>query len=585
MAAGCGAVSEHQAFFVNLPPNDLLPLEADLRKILISWLHMKQGPFPLIEWIDRRIGGEVETRKDSKGYTEIFLRGASPMGGPVGGPMSGYAPGMPPHIHHPGGVPMGPSPPPPPPLTPASSVARPAVPGHAAKKSAEAFFKRLPRDQFGAQETTLREAVFEFLAKWKPQELATLPDLAGHLAIKIAQKNFLPKDVPLMDWIERRIGGELELRPGPKGEMVVHLTQEGKRLVREKYEQMSTGATGLSAEPASRDTFFSTLPSEELLPGEVVLRQEIMDFLTAWSQKKPGTYPTVTELTNDAKVTKARTAFMPPKVKLRSWIERRVGGEIEIRKPDHGGEHQVMFRGAPPPAPPAAAPGRNPADSVAKKPTPAQAFFADLPEDELTDAEQDLRVAILDHLQERGHSPPLLTDVCRTFQKDPVLSQTKAALLPSEVSLQVWINRRIGGEVEICRDGDGRQVMKLRGSGEEGDAGVAAPQMADGDAKENFFANLPSDEFGDAECQLRDALMAFLQNWRRPQPPSLSVVKADREVARIAKEVVPPGCSVDLADWILRRIGGEVEVLGGPRDNQKTLQLVDAGQPQAKRRR
>ena len=48
-------------FFDSLPASDLLPMEAALRQVLVDWLHAKPGPFPLIEWIDRRIGGEVVT--------------------------------------------------------------------------------------------------------------------------------------------------------------------------------------------------------------------------------------------------------------------------------------------------------------------------------------------------------------------------------------------------------------------------------------------------------------------------------------------------------------------------------------------
>eukprot|EP00927_Polykrikos_kofoidii_P072085 TRINITY_DN68239_c0_g1_i1.p1 TRINITY_DN68239_c0_g1~~TRINITY_DN68239_c0_g1_i1.p1 ORF type:complete len:622 (+),score=96.94 TRINITY_DN68239_c0_g1_i1:62-1867(+) len=585
--ASVGLGSDHAPFFSSLPPNDLLPAESSLRQSLLDWLHQKPGPFPLIEWIDRRIGGEVETRRDPRGLYEILLRGTA------GPPVPHMPLRMPPHhgmvppnaaaAGHGNFVPR----------TQPQAGVTPMGPSRDFATFRNDFFDDLPNDRFSTEEVQLREAVFEFLASWKSKELATLRDLHDFPSVHRHTSSLLPRGVALQDWIEKRIGGEVELRPGKKGgDQIVCLTMEGKRLVREKYEQMSQGVAPAVTEPTSKDAFFSSLPSDELLPEEITLWQDIIAFLQKWAKQKPKTYPSLTELSADAKVKTSRDVLLPPKIKLRAWIERRIGGEIELRRSSPTGEHLVMFRGSPP-LPAVAAVEANPRGVVEEKApvtknTPARQFFADLPEDELSEAEQNLRAAVLDVLVGKESSPPLLVEVCRMFQKDPVLARTKAALLPSEVSLQMWVNRRIGGEVEITKSPEGRQIMRLRSEGSSAEASLAVESRVHNagghgtdDEMDRFFSTLPSDEFTQAEASLREALLSFLGKWRKPQPPTVQQAKGDRDVARISSGLLPRGCPVDLGSWVQRRIGGEIEVSGpsGCDSNLKTLRLVGDDPP------
>eukprot|EP00927_Polykrikos_kofoidii_P035266 TRINITY_DN2984_c0_g1_i1.p1 TRINITY_DN2984_c0_g1~~TRINITY_DN2984_c0_g1_i1.p1 ORF type:complete len:556 (+),score=122.98 TRINITY_DN2984_c0_g1_i1:131-1798(+) len=536
--------SDHAPFFSTLPPNDLVPLEAALRVALLDWLHYKPGPFPLVEWIHRRIGGEVETQLDKQGFHEIVLRGA-------GGP--------------------------PPRATATSAPSTMDVP-----VARNDFFKTLPQNRFSPAEVQLREAIFEFLATWKFEDLATMGDLHDYPPVQRNRSSLLPRDVKLKEWIERRIGGEVELREGKKPtEQVVSLTLEGKRLVREKYEQLSRGnAVPALPEPSVKDAFFFGLPVDELLPAEIAMRQSIVDCLRTWMKTKPNSFLTMSDLAADPRIKTHREALLPPKVKLRAWIERRIGGEVVFEKGGPTGEYHLKFRGGAPPAKGTAKPNARPLiqESLPAKNTPARQFFADLPVDSFTDAEDELRLAVLDLLGDQADSSLLLVEFCRAFQKTPNLAEARAAVLPSEVTLQMWLNRRMSSEVEIAKDAAGRQIIRLReGKAEtevnpEDDGGVEADAIPNGNDEQidQFFSSFPDDDFTLAEFELRDALLAFLGKWHKQEPPTVHNAKSDKDVAKVALTVLPRGCPVDLGVWIKRRIGGEINV----DTHRKTLRLV-----------
>ena len=80
----------------------------------------------------------------------------------------------------------------------------------------------------------MREAIFDFLAAWTSQELATLSDLCSDANVGARRKAFLPVGVTLSDWIERRIGGEIELEK----EVVKVVSDEARQVVQEKYQAL-----------------------------------------------------------------------------------------------------------------------------------------------------------------------------------------------------------------------------------------------------------------------------------------------------------------------------------------------------------
>lgn len=569
----------HAGFFASLPPDELTPLESGLRQVLLDWMmSLPGGSFPLTEWIDRRIGGEIETRRDEKGQVEIFLRGQPPGGraahfppppgnfGRAPPPGVGYPPpAYPPHHLAPG---------PPPPAAPQTD--RKGA-GRSSASEAQKFFSGLPTDSFSRPEEELRDAIFDFLASWKSQALANLSDLNKDQNVSKFRQRLMPKEVNLGDWIEKRIGGEIELqRDGNSGAPpVIHLSKSAQAIVADKYKRMETSSRsapgrGSSGNPqpkaapeVSKEEFFKKLPADELTPEELALHDGILEWLGRWPAQMPGrprgSLPSLNDLTSDSALMKLKNACMSSKVPLRDWIDRRIGGEVEIRK-DSRGQPEVLIRGSDmgrtADRPPAANSGKG--GSRGKGGAEAvDSFFAGLPDDSLTDDEAELRLCVLDLVEQRAGDTLFLGDVA----KEPEIMRLQSALLPPEVPLRQWINRRIGGEVKIDKDSKGQLVL-LKAD--------AAPRDT-GDKKEEFFATLPDDMFTPEEEELRDTLLAFIGNWKGDQPPSLSAAGGDADIRKARAAVLPKGCQVSLKDWIERRIGGEIELAMDPRGSGQWL--------------
>lgn len=436
-------------FFAALPTDELTPVEQTLRKALLKAVQSNNGHFPLIQWIDRRIGGEIETKRDETGAFEIMERGAAPARG-------------------------------------AAENSRPA-------ESKEAFFASLSPDSFSQAEEALRDGIFEFLASWRSQDLATLTDLSGFAEVQRRRQAFLPRNVTLRDWIEHRIGGEIEFRAGRNGKEVVHLTESAKATVMAKFQQIASrgppamgpgmGGPGMmpghhAAPPppagpppagasarvpvvvdkVDKDTFFANLPTDELLPTEVALRQAMLDWLKRWpatrpANRAPNSAPHLADTGHDAEIRRCKADLLPPKVRLVDWIERRIGGEVDLR-PLPNGQHEVHLRGE--------ARGNGAQSGT----TPAEAkegFFAALPQDEFSSEEEALRAALLGFLDGwSGPNQPTLTDAGSEEQ----ISRCRKALLPkgTPVSLKEWIDRRIGGEIETRASSKGQHIIGRRGT-------------------------------------------------------------------------------------------------------------------------
>lgn len=432
-------------FFASLPADELTPTEHALRKALVKAIAASSGPFPIIEWIDRRIGGEVETRQDENGFYEIVERGAGP---PVGE-------------------------------------------NHRSDTSKEAFFSKLSPEAFAPPEEALREAVFEFLATWRSPELATLVQLGAYPEVQRRALSFLPRNIPLRDWIEHRIGGEIEFRPGRyPGAEVVYLTESARASVMAKFQQMSgmappmgpgmlpmgppmmpvppmgvvpapcAGPPPRGAAAPDKDAWFAGLPGDELLPGEMALREAILNWIQRWPQlrpanRPPGSPPHLADAGSDNDIRRARTELIPKMVKLADWIERRIGGEVELRMAATGnGQQEVYLRGTAPPEVNASARGGTEAK---------ERFFASLPEEEFSPEEDELRAALLEFLERwTGATPPALTEA----GAEEEISKLRRAVLPKgcPVSLKEWIDRRIGGEIETRAGPDGKAIFGLRGT-------------------------------------------------------------------------------------------------------------------------
>eukprot|EP00971_Amphidinium_carterae_P040890 803115-Amphidinium_carterae.1 len=162
-------------FFSQLPPDDYLENETFLREKILELLARSQGGLPLLDvaadvevdnvvrdwlqpngvnlqaWINERMGGEVECREEPLQPIELLLR-------------------------------------------------------------KDSFFGSLPLESFTQEEKLLRRALHRFLRKWSNgSRHPNLSDAGTDRDISAAKRTvFESTGVSLREWIDRRIGGEVE---------------------------------------------------------------------------------------------------------------------------------------------------------------------------------------------------------------------------------------------------------------------------------------------------------------------------------------------------------------------------------------
>lgn len=502
-----------QSFLSRLPADQFLQEEEDLREAIVSacekapetLAQVKRLPsvlkctkvllpaaIKLEDWIERRIGAEVAVETDAAGQRVCRLMGSEP-------------------------------------LPRQESRNR-------EKDRSEEFFRMLPKDSFLPEEEKLRMAIFDFLAGWSAQELATLQHCAQNPAVAEAKRGmFASHAVNFKDWIERRIGGELILRPDPagRGELEIHLTPAARPVVAERVALLQArkppGIWPAPARPpphslhsappipapmphmvasggsernersnrqerrrdkerkepqhrdeASKQSFFDKLPAEELLEKELELRQILLDSLDIYFQKHPaGEGPALSMIAGQTKAYQEIKSSFLKGVSLREWVDRRIGGEVATKMGSNG--QVIIF-----PRDREGQVNADVADEVMEAADlldgKAQDFFDNLPPDGFLSQEEVLREAILNFLEswDDVSAPPTLKVLQRNSE---IRDLTKACLsgAPSNVSLKMWIDRRIGGEIATWRkDGRAREVsIGLRTDhGAEADAANSIEEAA-----------------------------------------------------------------------------------------------------------
>merc|ERR1711920_89241 len=78
------------------------------------------------------------------------------------------------------------------------------------KRSKEEFYAGLPADELSSEEKTLRDALWDLLEDWKDPIPPTMTQAGTNAAIAAARRAFLPKFTSITEWIDKRIGGEIE---------------------------------------------------------------------------------------------------------------------------------------------------------------------------------------------------------------------------------------------------------------------------------------------------------------------------------------------------------------------------------------
>eukprot|EP00930_Biecheleria_cincta_P080338 TRINITY_DN6853_c0_g1_i2.p1 TRINITY_DN6853_c0_g1~~TRINITY_DN6853_c0_g1_i2.p1 ORF type:complete len:650 (+),score=150.06 TRINITY_DN6853_c0_g1_i2:68-1951(+) len=486
--AGTGKAPElspaAQAFLSRLPGDSFLSEEERLREAIVD--AVSRGPLSLAQvkrdqrvmsavkafipgavgvedWIERRIGGEVAVDRDSPQMT-IRLAGAEPV-----------------------------------------------------KESKESFFARLPKDSFLPEEERLRLSIFDFLAGWSSQELATLSHAGVDAGVQEARRALLGNTAAsFKDWIERRIGGELSLKTDRKGQYEIHLSATARPFVAERVAALRAGTH---------------------MPPHM----------------PPPMHP----------------PFGPPMGPPGMMHPMPPPPQAPPMRPPPGGD-----RGGPP-----SAGGRAPAQQHRQgkdRDVDAEAakarFFEKLPAEELLETELELRQLILDFLDRQraehpGDEGPMLSDI----GKDKDCRKLRGELLQGTVSLREWVDRRIGGEVATKTAANGQVIVMYRDgmapepaqdAAEAPEADGAEAGTAEGPGSEAkvkaFFDGLPPDGFLPEEEALREALLNFLETWTSTDPPTLAEAQNDTEVHESRAQCLPKSSGVSLKQWIDRRIGGEI---------------------------
>lgn len=349
------------------------------------------------------------------------------------------------------------------------------------------FWDTLPKDSFHKDEDALRLTIFDFLAAWASQELATLSHVGNDPNVRAAIRKLLPSAIPLKEWVERRIGGELQLQQNKKGQFEIILTPIARPFMAERVALLrsrtpppvspplsapvakAAAPKGREDRPKAREElpqdrkaiFFKQLPTDELLPAELELREVIISHL---DRARGNDGINLSILGNDKVVQKLKSDFLKG-VSMRDWIDRRIGGEVATKNIAHG-QVQLMYRkeGVEDEDEPEVAPVTDSKATDRARPKPKEdtelkmdrtaameAFFASLPADGFTPEEELLREAVLQFLEEwKDSNPPTLS----MAGSNSLVSDARAECLPraSGVSLRQWIDRRIGGEVATWND-------------------------------------------------------------------------------------------------------------------------------------
>eukprot|EP00928_Gymnodinium_smaydae_P054920 TRINITY_DN38602_c0_g1_i1.p1 TRINITY_DN38602_c0_g1~~TRINITY_DN38602_c0_g1_i1.p1 ORF type:complete len:660 (-),score=125.75 TRINITY_DN38602_c0_g1_i1:215-2050(-) len=539
-------------FLRNLPRDRLTREEENLRQALIDFLNVRPEPFPLVDWIDARIGGEVETFRNERGNFDIRRPRGDYGGKPACGGKGDY-----------GGK---------------GDIGRWGDHGGKGERQAppraDAFFSHLANDRFSPPESALRDAVLQYVSANKDR--AFLAAIMRDQRVHLARVNFMPEEVSFREWIDRRVGGEIDLQwdSGARDYVARLLGAEGA-----PPEETPMGAEDRNKR---KEDFFNGLPSDGFTVDEERLRGALLKFLEEW---RLAWCPSLSDAGGDPEVRRWRNMLLPKSlpVSMKEWIEKRVGGEISTMEDPYNRrgvllgfpgrleemakvEKEPTSKGAKGKGKGGDEPKGGKPDSERLQSKEIDAFLNSLPEGELKDEELVLREALLEHLSERD-APASIDEVAA----DPGIADFVAALLPEDVPLRAWVQGRIGAEVDVFRQHkDGQWMIENREAHQKRKEEALDERSK---AKDAFFDALPADGFSPEETRLREALLKFMSFYSEGWALFNDACQ-DYEVKRSKDKLLPKGCPVNFKAWVENRIGGELELLLDKRDNQMLIGFV-----------
>lgn len=88
--------------------------------------------------------------------------------------------------------------------------------------------------------------------------------------------------------------------------------------------------------PLTAEQFFADRPAD-LSAAEEDLASAIQDFLVEWAENHAdGRHPNMVHLGADPRIRQCKRLAVPPSIALRTWIEERMAGELEVGADDRG---------------------------------------------------------------------------------------------------------------------------------------------------------------------------------------------------------------------------------------------------------
>jgi len=444
---------EHAAFFASLPADNFEPWELTLRDVLMDRLRSRPGSFPLTEWIDHRIGGEIETISNRRGGHDIRFYNERKLGS----------------VQEPRGVekPTSDLLSQPPWRSPGESTKthngwmRQDVHRESAQTSEKSttswnhdkssrgeqpeiteFMNQLPQGELTQSEESLRAAVMEYMhTHTGVHRCISSAKQDRNVCRKVAA--VLPPYIPLETWIGRRMKDEIWCTRTSHGDVEL-MTIDERAAARQELDD-------------KKEIFFAKLPPDEFTREEENLRQALIAFLDQWAGIGS---PELTDAASDPEVRLCQVALLGEgdivlvrgrkkrvnRVTLREWIERRIDDDIEC-KMDTMGSMRIGMRG-----------------QVDTQLRPEQRdkeakfveFLSALPSDTFNRDEGKLRDALFAFIDrwERSEGSPRLTDIAL----DPEVTSFRKAFMPvtysqhAQIPLHKWIEYRLGEDIECHMD-------------------------------------------------------------------------------------------------------------------------------------
>lgn len=390
----------------------------------------------------------------------------------------------------------------------------------------EDFYSSLPADSFTPEEETLREALLGVLHRLGGAtgkvKLSQLTRGEDSNQLQRARSKVLPKGAPFHEWVERRMGSEIEMT------------------------ELEGSASGHCAQ---------LLPSSRAEAAEAARRM-----------------PAAEDKGKGGGKGAAATGGKGGKERVAPWIQGSNATPLWPQAPNlpppglKGGSARAAFA-------PASADDEARKEQVrAEKEERIAAFFQSLPADALTNEEQALRESLIITLEKLGGGGAGKTVRFSLMCQDTLVKDAKVATLPSDVTVATWIEARIGGEIILSKDPGHGQVMAEKVADMEPSAmpldrkSIEEKRLEKDAQIAAYFEGRPLSHL---ERSLRASLVEAVASKGAAEPHRLSeVLNIDKSVQEAWKQAkagwAQEHIQVSFASWVEHRMADQLKLSREP---------------------